>query len=227
MWDDELRARSSSGAPRVLAADPASWSATSPMGEEGVGEEGASRKVDGGEQSSSFPGRSPLQLCLRGRSPSPAFGRAGGTRSSPAPSRLRRRAPQLVAIAARLFAADKRKLEVTPPAAGRAGQLAAWQTGIVEDAVPAIATAIAAGTGGRAALCDVCNATTSSERAIAVTAGEFREIVARGFEMDEGAIRLARGVRGLAGAGDRTVEARPGGAVADRVAAVPHVRGPG
>ena len=193
MFDDTLRGALLERCATVLAAEPqalvdtfAAW-----VKKEWVSK-GRSRKVDGGEQVIKFPRESPFQLCLQGAS---AVGGTSARRRDEIVTRAVASCesnPQLVAIAARLFAADKPKLELTPPAQVRKGQLAAWQTGIVEDAVPAIATAIAAGTGGRAALCDVCNATTSSERAIAVTAGEFREIVARGFEMDEGAIRLAQ-----------------------------------
>ena len=192
MFDDGLRGALLERCSTILAAEPeilagefAGW-----VKKEWVNK-GRKRKVDGGEQVLKLPREAPFQLCLQGAlavsGTSPARRDAIITRAVAAHDAN----AQLTAIAARLYAADKPKLELAPPPAVKRGQVAAWQTGIVEDAVPAIEAALAAGTGTESAVCDVCNATTSFGDATAVGPEEFRELVRRGFEMDEGAIRLA------------------------------------
>ncbi len=171
--------------PEVLVGDFAAW-----VRKEWV-KKGRKRKVDGNWQLLQFPQEFPFQMCLRGaqavagisaRRRDAIIARAIAAQEANA---------RLTALAARLYASDKKKLDLVPPPEVKRGQVAAWQAGIVEDAMPAIAAALAAGTGAESALCDVCNATTSFGEGTAIAAEEFRELVGRGFEMDEGAVRRA------------------------------------
>lgn len=192
MLDDGMRVALLERCATVLAAEPAvlvddfaAW-----MRKEWV-KKGRKRKVDGNSLVLQFPREFPFQLCLRGalavsgisaRRRDAIITRAIASQETNA---------HLTALAARTYASDKPNLDLVPPPQAKRDQVAAWQTGIVEDAVPAIAAAIAAGTGAASAQCDVCSATTSLEDGTAVAPEEFREIVGRGFEMDEGAIRRA------------------------------------
>jgi hypothetical protein len=191
MLDDGLRVALLERFTKILAAEPevlvdfATW-----VKKEWV-KKGRKRKVDGNWLLLQFPPEFPFQQCLRGaqavagvsaRQRDAIITRAIAAQEANA---------QLTALAARLYASDKKKLDLVPPPEVKRGQVAAWQTGIMEDAVPAIAAAIAAGTGAESALCDVCNAATSFGEGTAIAPEEFRELVGRGFEMDEGAVRRA------------------------------------
>ena len=183
MWDAGLREALLERCATVMAADPrllvdefATW-----VRKEWVKRDHR-RKADGGEQVLKFPREIPIQLCLRGAAAVAAISPARRDAIVARAIATHDANDQLVAAAARLYATDKPKLDLAPPPGLKRDLVAAWQTGIVEDAVPAIGAALAARTGTEPAVCDICNAPTTFEEGAAIDAGEFREIVARGFE---------------------------------------------
>jgi tetratricopeptide (TPR) repeat protein len=97
--------------------------------------------------------------------------------------------PRLIEQFAIQHSSHAELLDIRAPVKLKPDLEAAWQSGVIEHALPKIIRAFRAAT--IAGLCDVCNATIEEGEGTAYSADQFRALVANGFEPGEEAFQLA------------------------------------
>ncbi len=162
--------------PEVLVGTFAAW-----IHKEWV-RRGRTTKISGKDVQKKLPPFAALGLCLHGAM---MGGLSAKKRDQIITLALERydAEPTLVKGAASLFGRDKEILDLRPPTKLKSNLTAAWQFGVIENAIPRIREAFRGiPLGGQ---CDVCSAEVKVGEGTPYSADAFRQLVANGFEPGE------------------------------------------
>jgi len=163
--------------PEVLVGTFAAW-----IHKEWV-RRGRTTKINGKDVQKKLPPSFPFQQCLLGALIS--GGLSAKRRDQIITLALERydSEPKLVNVAASLYSQDKEILDLRPPTKLKSNLTAAWQSGVIENALPKIREAFRGIP--LAGLCDVCSTEIKVGEGTPYSANAFRQLVANGFEPGE------------------------------------------